>query len=109
VPAATIDDLDDAIAAAERGFKVWRKTSPAKRDSAVIQRFEGHFGGDLESGRWGRTLWSPSITAMLPRLTQGNHWANLMAHLSIGVRRLGTIMPSLRMTGEANVLRHLTP
>jgi len=52
VPAATIADLDDAIAAAERGFKVWRKTSPAKRDSAVIQRFEGHFGGDLESDRW---------------------------------------------------------
>jgi succinate-semialdehyde dehydrogenase/glutarate-semialdehyde dehydrogenase len=37
VPSATIADLDDAIAAAERGFKVWRKTSPARR-TQIIQK-----------------------------------------------------------------------
>jgi succinate-semialdehyde dehydrogenase/glutarate-semialdehyde dehydrogenase len=31
VPTATTADLDDALAAAERGFAIWRKTSPAKR------------------------------------------------------------------------------
>src|SRR5215813_3973400 len=37
VPTATIGDLDDAIAAAERGFKVWRKTSPAKRTQIILK------------------------------------------------------------------------
>src|SRR6202012_4247125 len=37
VPTATIADLDDAIAAAERGFKVWRKTSPAKRTQIILK------------------------------------------------------------------------
>jgi succinate-semialdehyde dehydrogenase / glutarate-semialdehyde dehydrogenase len=37
VSAATIGDLDDAIAAAERGFKVWRKTSPAKRAQIILK------------------------------------------------------------------------
>jgi succinate-semialdehyde dehydrogenase / glutarate-semialdehyde dehydrogenase len=37
VPHATRNDLDDALAAAEEGFKVWRNTSPAKR-AQVIQR-----------------------------------------------------------------------
>jgi succinate-semialdehyde dehydrogenase / glutarate-semialdehyde dehydrogenase len=37
VPHATKADLDDALAAAEEGFKVWRNTSPAKR-AAIIQR-----------------------------------------------------------------------
>src|SRR5271156_3686822 len=37
VPHATKADLDDALAAAEEGFKVWRNTSPAKR-AEIIQR-----------------------------------------------------------------------
>jgi len=37
VPSATKADLDDAIAAAERGFKVWRKTSPAKRTQIILK------------------------------------------------------------------------
>jgi succinate-semialdehyde dehydrogenase / glutarate-semialdehyde dehydrogenase len=37
VPTATIADLDDALAAAEKGFAVWRKTSPAKR-TQIIQK-----------------------------------------------------------------------
>ena len=37
VSAATIGDLDDAIAAAERGFRVWRKTSPAKRAQIILK------------------------------------------------------------------------
>jgi len=37
VPSATIADLDDAIAAAERGFKIWRKTSPAKRTQIILK------------------------------------------------------------------------
>src|SRR5262245_24291985 len=37
VPTATVADLDDAIAAAERGFKVWRKTSPAKRTQIILK------------------------------------------------------------------------
>src|SRR5215469_16692231 len=37
VSAATIADLDDAIAAAERGFRVWRKTSPAKRTQIILK------------------------------------------------------------------------
>src|SRR6201991_1240043 len=37
VPTATIGDLDDALAAAERGFKVWRKTSPAKRTQIILK------------------------------------------------------------------------
>lgn len=36
-PIATRADLDDALAAAERGFKVWSATSPAER-AAVIMR-----------------------------------------------------------------------
>ena len=31
VPTATQADLDDALAAADKGFRIWRKTSPAKR------------------------------------------------------------------------------
>lgn len=37
VSAATIADLDDAIAAAERGFRIWRKTSPAKRTQIILK------------------------------------------------------------------------
>jgi succinate-semialdehyde dehydrogenase/glutarate-semialdehyde dehydrogenase len=37
VPHATKADLDDALSAAEEGFKVWRNTSPAKR-AQIIQR-----------------------------------------------------------------------
>jgi len=37
VPHATTGDLDDALTAAEEGFRVWRNTSPAKR-AAIIQR-----------------------------------------------------------------------
>src|SRR5258708_36098472 len=37
VPTATIGDLNDAIAAAERGFKVWRQTSPAKRAQMILK------------------------------------------------------------------------
>src|SRR5271156_3998975 len=37
VPHATKADLDDALTAAEEGFKIWRATSPAKR-AAIIQR-----------------------------------------------------------------------
>jgi succinate-semialdehyde dehydrogenase / glutarate-semialdehyde dehydrogenase len=37
VPTATIGDLNDAIGAAERGFKVWRKTSPAKRAQIILK------------------------------------------------------------------------
>src|ERR1700761_2407042 len=37
VPTASIDDLNDAIAAAERGFKVWRKTAPARRAQIILK------------------------------------------------------------------------
>jgi succinate-semialdehyde dehydrogenase / glutarate-semialdehyde dehydrogenase len=37
VPTATIGDLNDALAAAERGFKVWRKTAPAKRTQIILK------------------------------------------------------------------------
>jgi succinate-semialdehyde dehydrogenase/glutarate-semialdehyde dehydrogenase len=37
VPRATAEDLDDALAAAERGFQVWRRTAPGAR-SQIIQR-----------------------------------------------------------------------
>src|SRR6201992_1460925 len=37
VPTATRADLDDALAAAERGFKIWRKTSPAKRAQIILK------------------------------------------------------------------------
>ena len=37
VPHATRADLDDVLAAAEEGFRVWRNTSPAKR-AEIIQR-----------------------------------------------------------------------
>lgn len=37
VPTATISDLNDAIDAAERGFKIWRKTSPAKRAQIILK------------------------------------------------------------------------
>lgn len=35
VPVASRQDLDDALAAAERGLKVWSKTSPAKRAEII--------------------------------------------------------------------------
>jgi succinate-semialdehyde dehydrogenase/glutarate-semialdehyde dehydrogenase len=37
VPTATSADLDDALAAVERGFAIWRKTSPAKRTQIILK------------------------------------------------------------------------
>src|SRR5580692_11658290 len=37
VPTATTADLDDALAAAERGFAIWRRTSPAKRSQIILK------------------------------------------------------------------------
>ena len=37
VPHATRADLDAALAAAEKGFKVWRNTSPAKRAEIILK------------------------------------------------------------------------
>jgi succinate-semialdehyde dehydrogenase / glutarate-semialdehyde dehydrogenase len=36
VPHARRSDLDDALAAAEAGFRVWRRTSPAKRAEIIL-------------------------------------------------------------------------
>jgi succinate-semialdehyde dehydrogenase / glutarate-semialdehyde dehydrogenase len=37
VPHATTGDLDDALAAAGRGFVLWRNTSPAKRAQIILK------------------------------------------------------------------------
>lgn len=37
VPTATKSDLDDALAAAEKGFKIWRNTAPAKRAQIILK------------------------------------------------------------------------
>jgi succinate-semialdehyde dehydrogenase/glutarate-semialdehyde dehydrogenase len=37
VPHATTADLDDALAAAERGFNIWRATAPAKRAQIILK------------------------------------------------------------------------
>ena len=37
MPHATRADLDDALAAAEQGFKVWSRTSPAKRAEIILE------------------------------------------------------------------------
>jgi succinate-semialdehyde dehydrogenase/glutarate-semialdehyde dehydrogenase len=37
VPTATTADLDDALAAAEKGFAVWRNTAPAKRAQIILK------------------------------------------------------------------------
>lgn len=37
VPHATRTDLDDALAAAEHGFQVWSRTSPAKRADIIMR------------------------------------------------------------------------
>ncbi|TYL98072.1 NAD-dependent succinate-semialdehyde dehydrogenase [Bradyrhizobium rifense] len=37
VPTATKADLDDALAAAEKGFKIWRNTAPAKRAHIILK------------------------------------------------------------------------
>jgi succinate-semialdehyde dehydrogenase/glutarate-semialdehyde dehydrogenase len=37
VPHATPTDLDEALAAAEKGFKVWSATSPAKRAQIILK------------------------------------------------------------------------
>src|SRR5215471_908444 len=37
VPTATRSDLDAALSAAESGFKVWSKTSPAKRAEVILK------------------------------------------------------------------------
>jgi succinate-semialdehyde dehydrogenase/glutarate-semialdehyde dehydrogenase len=37
IPHATRADLDDALAAAEKGFQIWRKTSPAKRAEIILR------------------------------------------------------------------------
>jgi succinate-semialdehyde dehydrogenase/glutarate-semialdehyde dehydrogenase len=37
VPTATRADLDDALAAAEKGFKIWRSTAPAKRAQIILK------------------------------------------------------------------------
>lgn len=37
VPVATKADLDDALEAAAQGFKIWRKTSPARRAEVILK------------------------------------------------------------------------
>jgi len=37
VPHATRSDLDGALATAEKGFKTWSRTSPAKRTDIIVQ------------------------------------------------------------------------
>ena len=37
VPTATKADLDDALAAADKGFKIWRNTAPAKRAQIILK------------------------------------------------------------------------
>ena len=37
VPTATKSDLDDALAAAEKGFAIWRNTAPAKRAQIILK------------------------------------------------------------------------
>src|SRR3984885_15826789 len=37
VPHATRADLEDALAAAEQGFKVWSRTAPAKRAEIILE------------------------------------------------------------------------
>ncbi|MFK4498110.1 succinate-semialdehyde dehydrogenase/glutarate-semialdehyde dehydrogenase [Bradyrhizobium japonicum] len=37
VPTATKADLDDALAAAEKGFAIWRSTAPAKRAQIILK------------------------------------------------------------------------
>lgn len=37
VPVARPSDLDDALAAAEKGFKVWRRTPPASREAIMLR------------------------------------------------------------------------
>ncbi|MDX2201935.1 MAG: NAD-dependent succinate-semialdehyde dehydrogenase [Hyphomicrobiaceae bacterium] len=37
VPHATRQDLEDAVEAAEKGFKVWRRTAPAKRAEIILK------------------------------------------------------------------------
>lgn len=37
VPTASIADLDDALAAAEKGFAIWRRTAPAKRAQIILK------------------------------------------------------------------------
>jgi succinate-semialdehyde dehydrogenase/glutarate-semialdehyde dehydrogenase len=37
VPHATTADLDDALAAAERGFRIWRATAPGKRAHIILK------------------------------------------------------------------------
>ncbi len=52
VPTATRADLDDALAAAERGFKLWRKTSPAKRAADHPEGREHHPRRGWTRWRW---------------------------------------------------------
>jgi succinate-semialdehyde dehydrogenase / glutarate-semialdehyde dehydrogenase len=37
VPTATTADLDDALTAAEKGFALWGRTSPAKRAQIILK------------------------------------------------------------------------
>lgn len=37
LPQASIADLDDALAAAKKGFEVWRRTSPAHRSEVIFR------------------------------------------------------------------------
>ena len=37
LPCATTADLDDAVAAAENGFQIWRHTSPRQRSEIIIR------------------------------------------------------------------------
>ena len=48
VPHATTADLDDALSAAERGFAVWRRTSPAER-SRIMHRAAAFLRERIES------------------------------------------------------------
>ena len=37
LPHAEIDDLDDALEAADKGFRIWSRTPPAERANVLIK------------------------------------------------------------------------
>ncbi|MDR3535673.1 MAG: NAD-dependent succinate-semialdehyde dehydrogenase [Acetobacteraceae bacterium] len=55
VPHASRSDLDDALAAAEEGFRVWSRTAPAKR-AEIITKATGIMRGRIEDMATAMTL-----------------------------------------------------
>jgi succinate-semialdehyde dehydrogenase/glutarate-semialdehyde dehydrogenase len=100
VPHATRADLDDALEAAERGFKVWSRMSPAERARIILKAAEIIHSrsagmGEIMTMEQGKTIDNARLE--VARCQPAAEWA-----ANEGKRLYGRIVPSDR--GQRNMV-----